>query len=73
MPGKSDCRVKPGYLSRFEPANSNLTKMSGYNPSCNLKILQKIIRFEPEKTYRLTEPAKNVRFDPNLDHFTGID
>ena len=40
MPGKSESQVKPGYLSWFEPVNSNLTKMSGYNPGCNLKILQ---------------------------------
>ena len=40
MPGKSDCQMKPGYLSKFEPVNLNLTKMSGYNPGCNLKILQ---------------------------------
>ena len=40
MPGKLDCQVKPGYLSRFETVNSNLTKMSGYNSGCNLKILQ---------------------------------
>ena len=39
MPVKSDCQVKPAYLSRFEPVNSNLTKMSGYNLGCNLKIL----------------------------------
>ena len=25
------------------------------------------MRFEPEKMYRLTEPGKNARFDPNLD------
>ena len=65
----SDCQVKPGYLSRFEPVNSNLTKMSVYNPGCNLKILQCLAGFEPVKMYRLTEPGKNAR----LDHFTGID
>ena len=40
MPVKTDCQVKPGYFPRFEPVNSNLTKMTGYNPGCNLKILQ---------------------------------
>ena len=30
MPGKSDCQVKPGYLSRFEPAISNLYDIPGY-------------------------------------------
>ena len=36
----SDSQVKPGYLSKFEPVDSNLTKMSGYNSGCNLKIFQ---------------------------------
>ena len=39
MPGESDCKMKPGYLPGFEPVNSYLAKMSGYNPGCNLKIL----------------------------------
>ena len=39
MSVKSDCQVKPAYLSRFEPLNSNLPKMSCYNTGCNLQIL----------------------------------
>ena len=34
MPGKFDCQVKHKYLSRFEPVNLNLIKMSDYNPIC---------------------------------------
>jgi hypothetical protein len=37
MPVKSDCQVKPAFLSRFEPVNSNLPKMSGYNTGCHLE------------------------------------
>ena len=71
MPGKLDFQVKPGYLSRFEPIKWNLTTMSDYYLGCNLNILQcfqEIIRFEPGNMYRLTEPGKNARFDPNLDY-----
>ena len=39
MPVKLDCQVKPAYLSRFEPVNSNLSKMSSYNTGCHLQIL----------------------------------
>ena len=39
MPVKLDCQVKPAYLSRFEPVNSNLPKMSGYNLGCQVTIL----------------------------------
>ena len=39
IPGKLDCQVKPGNLSRFELVNWNLTKMAGYNLGCNLKIV----------------------------------
>ena len=39
MPVKLDCQVKPAYLSRFEPVNSNLPKMSGYNTGFHLTIL----------------------------------
>ena len=45
--------------------NSNLIKMSGYNPV--FCVYQEIIRFEHGKNFRLTEARKNIRLDPNLD------
>jgi hypothetical protein len=64
MPGKSDCQVKPEYLSRFEPVNLNLTKRSGYNPGCNLKILnlEKMPVLIP--TWILTGPFYRYRLIP---------
>ena len=61
MPVKSDCQVKPAYLSRFEPVNSNLPKMSFYNTGCHLKILLCLVgdcQVWTWKMYRLTEPGK---------------
>ena len=50
MPGKSDCQVKPGYLSRLEPVNLNLTKCQ-LKPRLEPENLAVIIRFESEKMY----------------------
>ena len=67
----------------FEPVNSSLKKLSGYNPgynpSCNLKIFlckQEFIRFEPENMYRLAEPGKITGLIltwSQSDHFAEID
>ena len=57
MPVKSDCQVKPAYLSRFEPVNSNLPKMACYNTGCHLKILLCLAGDGQ------VEPGKKGRFD----------
>ena len=75
MPGKSYCQVRPGYLSRSEPVNSNLTKCQVITKVVTLQSCsaqQVIIRFESGKMYRLTEPGKNARFYPNLDSNSTI-
>ena len=70
MPGKWNCQVKPEYFSRCEillnQTRQKFQVKTQFVTCRSCCVQQDIFRFEPGKMFRLTDPVKNARFDPNL-------
>ena len=62
--------MKPAYFVRFEPGKTNLENVSldpRLEPGNLVVFSRRFSGLNLGKKSRLTEPGKNVRFDPNLD------